>query len=440
MRSVAGSSRTPTATPLAVLLLAVLSTLAGCGTGMEALMPTPAVFTETGLEPLAHIPPDERWTPRRVYYVTTRERDRNLQRIDYTNTPSDKTSMGMALIEFGGPTFSWEDLNQASTTTEREHVVKLSTAGILEAGRFPAASSPDQVARPDRAGWLVRELNESIETSRDKDILIYVHGAKVNFYNACAFAAQLDHFMGRDMTSMAFSWPTRQNILAYGLGSDVDRAYASAPRLASMIETLASQTSARRIHVLCWSAGARLTTAALTELRARSPDDSLDEVRRRLRIGTVYFAAADVPTAEFVEALPTIHGISGRIVATVSSNDSALIYASRFMGGGGRIGQAGNTFTDEQRAMIESLERLEIIDLSRNSESRGFDITGHNYWFDHPWASSDALLSIRTDFPPLERGLSQGDSPVHWYMPADYIERLRASLEDARFLRWTDDG
>ena len=78
-----------------------------------------------------------------------------------------------------------------------------------------------------------QHLVVTIVCARDKDILVYVHGAKVNFYNACAFAAQLDHFMGRDMTSMAFAWPTRQNILAYGTGADLKRAYRAARALAS---------------------------------------------------------------------------------------------------------------------------------------------------------------------------------------------------------------
>jgi esterase/lipase superfamily enzyme len=75
------------------------------------------------------------------------------------------------------------------------------------------------------------DLNYAINSARNKDLIVYVHGAKVNFYNACAFTAQLDHFMGRDMTSLAFAWPTHQNIFSYGVGTDLKRAYRAAEAL-----------------------------------------------------------------------------------------------------------------------------------------------------------------------------------------------------------------
>jgi hypothetical protein len=206
-------TRLPTLSLIAAVLGA--ATLPGCGVGMEPLMPTPILYTECGYEPLAHVPEGERWIPRRVYYATDRVRDKNLQEIAYGNKAGDEVSLGLALVGFG-----------------------------------------------DR------------KMTRDKDLLIYVHGAKVNFYNANAFAAQLDHFMGRDMTSLAFAWPTRQNIVAYGSGADVQRAYRAAPALTSLLEELAQGTTARRIHIVCWSAGGRVVTAALKQLYDRHADDA----------------------------------------------------------------------------------------------------------------------------------------------------------------------
>ena len=419
--------------PVALLTVLVLS---GCGVGVEPLMPTPILYTESGFQPLEHIPETERWTPRRVYYATVRARDEDVQKIVYTNKQSDEISVGLTLIGFGGPRMSWSDLDRASTQSKREEVIDLSIAGVIEAGRFKPDATPTEAAGPSEAGWLMEDLNDSISEARDRDVLIYVHGAKVNFYNACAFAAQLDHFMGRDMTSMAFSWPTRQDIFAYAFGSDVKRAYQSAPALASLLELLAEQSDARRIHVLSWSAGGRVATRALAILREKHPQESETSLRKRLRIGTAYFAAGDVPMAEFLEALPTIHGIVDRVVVTVSTNDPALRTASKIMGQGARIGQYTDDLTKEEQKMLESLERLDVIDVSLKSEKRGFDITGHRYWFNHPWASSDVLLAIRTDLEPAERGLERGQSPGLWYMPEDYPQRLKKALENATLRRW----
>ncbi len=77
-----------------------------------------------------------------------------------------------------------------------------------------------------------------------------------------------------------------------------------------------------------------------------------------------------------------------------------------------------------------------MIDVSLGREERGFDITGHRYWFNHPWASSDVLLAIRTDLTPVERGLKPGEMPLVWIMPPDYPQRLAEALQDARLRKW----
>ncbi|WP_154647661.1 alpha/beta hydrolase [Luminiphilus syltensis] len=391
-------------------------------------MPTPIVFSALDFSPLAHIPEDQRWTPRRVYYATTRQRTQDLQKIDYTNNEADRISLGMSLVGFGVPQMSWSELSNASRQPERDGDIELALSGLVEIGNFEAATA--ETPAIDAAGalsWLANDINTSIDAARDKDLLIYVHGAKVNFYNTNAFAAQLDHFMGRDMTSLAFSWPTRQSILAYGTGSDVRRAYRAAPALTSLLEELSKGTTARKIHIVCWSAGGRVVTAALKEMFERHAGND-EDLRERFRLGTVYYAAADVPQSEFIEALPALNALTSRMVVTVSSKDSALVMAKSFMGGGLRIGQRASDLSEEQMGIVREAGRLEVVDVSRDWEGRGFDITGHRYWFDHPWASSDVVLSVRSDFSPAERGLAPTDHSLLWSIPADYPERLRRIL------------
>jgi len=386
-------------------------------------MPTPVIFSELDVGPLDHIPENQRWKPRRVYYATTREREANLQRIDYGNDESDRVSIGMALIGFGGPQISWSDLNDYSRRDERPETIDLSIAGLVEAGFFQHDEEGQIEDVSGAASWLMADLNNSIESARDRDLMIYVHGAKVNFYNANAFAAQLDHFMGRDMTSMAFSWPTRQNILAYGSGSDVRRAYRAAPSLATLLELLARDSVARKIHVVCWSAGGRVVTEALRQLHERHSD-----APEALRLGTVYFAAADVPGEEFIAALPGMNELANRVVVTSSSRDDALRMAGIFMGGGTRIGQHNRDLSQEELDVILAADRLEVVDVSYDWEQRGFDITGHRYWFNHPWASSDLILAVRSDLAPEDRALQATDFDILWGVPPDYPARLRESL------------
>ncbi|MEQ9097364.1 MAG: alpha/beta hydrolase [Phycisphaerales bacterium] len=435
---------------LALLSLA-LGLLPACAAKLEPLMPTPALFTETGVDPMAHIPEEERWVPRRVFYATTRERTSTRRDIAYGNREADHLSMGVALVGFGPEDMTWADLRAATVTPGTDGRPPLTINGVFEAGRFAVDATADQAAEPNRAGWVLDNIDQAVRTARDPDILVYVHGAKVDFYNACAFAAQLDHFMGRDLTSLAFAWPTHQSILSYGVGGDVGRAYHAAPALATLLEVLASDTSARRIHVLCWSAGGRVTSRAMALLRERHPDLDHAELQEKLRLGTVYFAAADVPADQFLEALPAIHDLSREVVVTQSDHDGALASAERFMGGEARIGLLhAATVAEEHRGWLLDLERFHVINVSRGSGERGFDITGHRYWFNHPWASSDVVLSIRTDLSPAERGLvgtapeDQPDrDPIVWSIPADYPDRLRglgAVRGTAPLREWTPEA
>jgi esterase/lipase superfamily enzyme len=413
------------------LIVALLALAACAGPRLQPLMPTPVLFSALGFSPLDHVPEEQRWTPRRVYYATTREREDDLQRIDYGNNESERISLGMTLIGFGAPQLSWSDLSEYSREEERSDVVDLAIAGLMEVGSYaPATGMAPGSDESGALAWLMNDISAAIRTARDDDLLIYVHGAKVNFYNASAFAAQLDHFMGRDMTSLAFSWPSRQNIVAYGSGADLKRAYRAAPALASLLEELAAGTPARRIHVVCWSAGGRVVTAALKTLYERHADGTSD-LRDRLRVGTVYYAAADVPEEEFVDALPALNALAARIVVTISSSDDALAMAKATMGGGNRIGQREHGLDEAQLAVIGAADRLEVVDVSRDWEGRGFDITGHRYWFDHPWASTDVVLSVRSDFAPEQRGLAAADNGLLWSIPADYPERLRETLSQA---------
>ncbi len=408
---------------LAVLILILMA--GGSGSRTATLMPTPLVFTELGIGPVDHVPPEGRFPPRRVYYATTRKRRGGPRRIDYGNGVADRVAVGLALVGFGSPTLSWTELGLLSSRSERENTVPLSLNGVVEAGQFEEPMSPDEAAAETRAGWWMSEVADSIRDARDPDLLVYVHGTKVDFTNGCEFAAQLDHFMGRDMTSLAFCWPSHQNILAYGLGPDVRRAEQSAPALATLLDLLAARAGARRIHIVAWSAGARVLTGALTELRKRHASEDGDTLRARLGIRTAYFVAGDMPRDRFLDALPAITDVCERVIVSASSADSALISAERFMGGDTRIGQASGSVDDAAIALLEGLEGIEVLNVSLDSDERGFDITGHNYWFDNPWASSDVILATRTDLGPAERGLARGDRPFMWYLPPDYPSRLR---------------
>ena len=422
------SSEGPVRNGLLLLTLGLIVVVSlGCESrsSLVSLMPTPVLYKELGIGPLDKAPEAERWAPRQVFYLTTRERASDFQRIEYGNRASHTARMGFMLIGFGTEELDWEELRKLSANPDRAgKQVPLTVAGIVEMGRWRMGSGPD----PGALSIPLSMIDDSIIRARDNDLLIYVHGAKVNFYNAGAFAAELDLFTRRDMTVMTFAWPTHQNIFSYAIGQDVRRAYNSAQALADLLVLVAEQTSARNVHIVSWSAGGRVVTAALQLLHQRYPDRSTAQWARQLRLGTLYYAAADVPRGDFFDSLDAQELMAERIIVSVTDNDGALKSARRFMGGDYRVGDRKGDLLPGQLQRLKNTNKLEVIDVSMGAEERGFDISGHRYWFDHPWASTDVLLAVRSDLEPQDRGLERSDLGFLWYMPSDYPQRLRESM------------
>ena len=86
----------------------------------------------------------------------------------------------------------------------------------------------------------VDAINSELAEAVDKEIMIYVHGTKVDFSNSLILTAEIDHFAGRDYIGLAFAWPSHQNILSYLLGTDVRRALDSSVIYHTLLDTLAN--------------------------------------------------------------------------------------------------------------------------------------------------------------------------------------------------------
>lgn len=110
-------------------------------------------------------------------------------------------------------------------------------------------------------------INAELDRSKDRELMVYVHEAKFDFFKSCALTAELDHFAGRDFVGIAFSWPSHQNILTYITGVDVHRAWSSTRCFRSLIRYLSKATTAKAINIICYSAGGRLVSKALFEMR-----------------------------------------------------------------------------------------------------------------------------------------------------------------------------
>jgi esterase/lipase superfamily enzyme len=403
------------ATALAIVLAAAVGALyLTSGAKPEALMVTPAIYQSGGLDPLAHLEAPERTPDVDVFYATNRAREGEGGPVRYGNDPTTSLSLGRARVRFGDDV-SWTQLHQASRQDPRERPILLELEAVQEL--------------PEPAFY--GAVNAELARDGDAEVLLYVHGAKVDFYNACVFSAELDHFTGRDMVSIAYAWPTHQNVLTYVSGEDIERGAQSATLLTDFLRALARRTSARKINIISWSAGGPVVARALDALG--EPGEPAPDATR---IGTVIFAAPDSPVDELMKELPNIHRVAERVVVTASDDDVALRSAADVIGGGQRAGSIGDDLPADEAATVERLQRIELVDVSYGKEQRGFDITGHYYWFRHAWVASDVILALRTRLPAGQRGLEASPIPHVWYLPGDYPERARAAATAALGSTW----
>lgn len=422
----------------AFLLLATLLIATGCATPKPlTLMPTPVLYEQEGIEPFSHVAPELRSPVTQVFYATNRSHRQHDPQRPYGNGVDDELHLGRASVYIGNPGADWEETVRLSMFNPPDSDVVVGLAEVTHWDSLVHRAADDVISWEEEShARFVREIRRELDHHVDKEIMLYVHGTATEFDKAVAMAGEIDHYAGKDFVGVAFSWPSHRNILYYLLRADVRRARHSSEALRDLIKLLAHETSATRINILCWSAGGRVVSKALHELRNRHPQLDGHGLQAEYRLGSIVFAAADVEVDRFLDRLPAISELSREVVITVTDADDALIAAKRFMGGADRIGTA-----DAERAELEfirqrHLDNVEIIDVSRGQDVRGFDITGHHYWYRHPWNSSDIILLMRTDLTAAERGLSVGEITGLWYLDDDYPDRVRAAARLALDEDW----
>lgn len=371
------------------------------------LMPTPQIYQKGGVDPFGGLAQKQKGTRLPVYYATNRKPAGTY----YGSSLSPRLRFGVADVAIGHDSEDWNSLAKASRNAERSAPMPLR---LLRFDEFHPLN-PDTHA-PE---WL-KKVGETVRQSRSKDVLVYVHGAKVEFFHSCAFAAEVAHFTGREITPVAFDWPTHPEILSYITRVDINHGIRSAEQLAELVRVLSTQREIRRIHLVSWSAGARVLSRAMVKLGGDKPES----LRSRYRIGTAVFAASDVPERDFLERLPAIHGLSDRVLVYLSDGDNALKWSSILLGGGRRLGMEPGSPTEEEISALRNHPRLEVVDTSYGRVERGFDITGHRYWYQHPWVSSDLMVTLRTDANPASRGLKPTAIQGVWCFSPDYGDRI----------------
>ena len=415
---------------IVIMAILVAFLLAGCTSHKGlTLMPTPVIYQNSSINPFVHLTSAQKNIKTQVFYATNRTHKFLENKIGYGNRLDSIIHLGQATIRMGDPNSKWEDLHKASLSGDRTKPIPLTLEKNIELAMMPIkVIQSNKNLTPELQGF-VDLINSELSETVDKEIMVYVHGTKVDFEHSAILAAEIDHFAGRDFVGFAFAWPSHQNILYYLLGIDVRNALHSSVALQRLLLLLSEHTVAEHINILSYSAGGKVASKALYEMRQTFSDLNASELKGKFRLGSVVFAAADVSVDIFLERIPAISELADQVVVTISDGDNALKAAKRFMGGTFRAGSSEAEKIEEAFIVSENLSNIEFIDVSIGKNVRGFDIVGHHYWYRHPWMSSDIIFLMRTDLSPFRRGLSLSELESIWYLSDDYPEKIRKAAE-----------
>jgi esterase/lipase superfamily enzyme len=408
---------------VAVLALAALS--AACSQHVvRNMFPTPIVMQDERLDFSQTLPPERRETEVSVLFATTRAPAPPDAPERYARGPGDAVRVGIARVRLGEPGWSFDDLVKSDRTSNPETPRPARVVAVEAFGLFGA---PGRGA--ERA--FVAAIDRQVAHSPDRSVVIYVPGYRATFDQVMILMGSWAHFLGRDSTVIAFSWPTGTNWWNYL--TDCRRARAYVPDIARLIALVAEQSQAQRLNLIAFSCGSPLLAEALVQLRQSHPDEDRAALQRRYRIANDIYIAADTDLQTFARShLPVLTEIAGRTEVYLSQNDAALRFAA-FLARASRLGRPRfDELTREELETLASNERLVAIDVTDVEGAHELTgMRGHGYWFANQRVSSDVLLSMVYPFDPTWRGLDHGPGLGLWTFPADYPQRVGDAVYQA---------
>jgi esterase/lipase superfamily enzyme len=421
-----------------LIALAILASLiAGCGgkSPFEIdMMPAPDVYDAVDFNPLADSDPISEMPYSGMLFATDRmpagEDDK--ERF-FVNDRGDALLLGVANVDVADVDMTWEEARRVSLLKNRSTKYPLSVSDVEVYGALdrtlPSYFWRDELPDDSRAPGekYAAAINAQLARSKEKNIYIYVHGYKVVFENPILVATELWHFLGYDGVFIAYAWPSTPSKWAYM--KDTETAEGFARNLRLLLEFLAEETDAERIHVLGYSAGTRLVARAYEQIALQNQWRPAEEIRDDLRLGKLILVGSDIDRGVFGNYLSDgLLDVLDKLTVYVSGADKALGVSKMLT----RRERLGEMFTVEQMAgdldiyLRNNVDHLSVIDVSDAEGSTTGN--GHGYFRNSPWASSDILMSMMYGLGPEERGLVPIEDTAIWTFPPDYIDRLREAL------------
>lgn len=283
-----------------------------------------------------------------IYYATNRKPE-DPRKVDnrtlasYGNTPDAPLTLGKATV-----TVPTEGRTEGQINRPEWDLIVTSFA---LRGQDPARDftllAVDQMSRSDFVSQARAHLGRA-QTYRGQ-AFVFVHGYNVSFDYALFRAAQIAYDTKFDGLPLVFSWPSMGGVRGYFL--DQRRARASGEAVRELLELVANETGAEKVHLIAHSMGANpileaLQSFAATPRRASGP-----------RFSEVILAAPDVLRDDFERIAKRIKGVASGITLFASSNDRALQISSFTTLG---VSPAGYVPSNAPPVIVDGVDTIDV--------------------------------------------------------------------------------
>jgi esterase/lipase superfamily enzyme len=434
----------------AILVLAVTALVTvGCASKPRQLMPTPVVYQEPGGEPVVTQPAELRGSSTDVdlLYITDRAPETDPESdLPFGQERAKRIEFGSARVEIG-PDVSWPELERESQLAERTRDLDLSLGRVKRLGAFPDEPYDIRVGadgfkyRDDATlaqhmtarRQLQEEVQQRLQRSPRKEVMLYVHGFNETFETAAFTAAELCHFLGREPVCAFFTWPassTGNFLISYT--STTESADYARNHLKKVIRTLATTPGVERVQLLAHSRGTALLLSAVRDLFGEVISAG-HEPAVTLKVDNIVLFSPDIDVevaAQMITSFasdPDVFSVwpTGRLPRSLrerftiysSPQDRALLVSRILFRSESRVGNLRPE--DVPKGAQDYLAKLGNIDIIVY-EGKRTDAFGHAYFTTNPQVSSDVMQLLRYGKAPGEPGrelIRRG--PIVWEFPTN---------------------
>jgi esterase/lipase superfamily enzyme len=411
----------------AILVSLLALFLSACSSNPK-LMPTPNLYINTSYAE-RDIPVPLRKTSMDLIYVTDRGSSQGKD-IKYDASRSSSIAYGVSTVNFSDKSLQWIELLAQSNLQNRTSDLTFFMEKVEEQGRFPL--SPYKFRRIDdllqidekileqklfHETQLNDMINERLNHSKNKDVILFIHGFNNTFNESVFTLAGIWHFLKRQGVPLVYSWPAA----ASGLNAyfaDKESGQFTIFHLKETLRTLFKNSEIENIHIIAHSRGTDVATTTLRELIIENRASG-GNPRKDLRIENLILAAPDLDFGIIKQRLMAeqFGPAFGKITIYTSQEDSAL-GISQWLTNGLSFGRLNTKDINmNERNIFNSVGNVSLIKVPKSGS-----FIGHDYFHSNPAVSSDIINLILYKALPgsKERPLKKLENNF-WSIESNYL-------------------